>query len=419
MADRTPQSESTHTIYRWLLWAVLVLPYMVAHFHRLSIGVLRSSLMAEFGLSATGFAQIGAAYFYVYAVLQVPSGILADGLGPRWTITASALITALGTLLFALAPNSTFLFVSRLVIGVGVSAIFIGILKVLSLWFHEREFATLTGLTVAVGTLGAIGAQTPLYSASVQWGWRTPFLFVAGFTSITALICFLLVRDHPSAGQPRTRAYGLKAQVVRILTNRRTWPPWLIFTGVYGAFISFVGTWGQGYLLAVYGVPEAVGADILSVAVLAFAVGGLGISILSDRIRRRRSPMVVGSSLCLLFWMLLLSGIPVPLWGIWICVVAMGAFSGVVLITLPAGKEVNDPAYSGTSTSVVNVGGFLGSAIFPVLMGLVLDLLQPGLHISGAYRYALLVCIGGVVLGLIGALLTTETRCRNICETTS
>lgn len=398
---------------------MLILPYTVVYFHRLSIGVLREDLAAQFSLSATAFAQIGAAYFYAYAILQIPAGILSDSLGPRRTVTMAALITALGSALFALAGSSAALFLGRMVIGIGVSTVFVAILKVLALWFSEGEFATLTGLTAGVGTLGAIGAQTPLYLASQRWGWRTALLAVALFSALSALLCYTIVRDRPPArhrSEPVLPPGGtsLRRELAATLRNRRTWPPWLMFAGVYGSFIGLAGTWGQSYLVLALGVPAEQAAGLLTMAVIGIAVGGVLFARISDAVRRRRLPMIVCSSIYLVLWVTFVSGTVQSVAALRALILAIGLAAGVTMTALPCGKEVNHPAFSGTSTSVVNVGGFVGSALIPVIMGRVLDSFEPIVAVATAYRYALYVCVAGAAFGTLGAVLVTETRCRNI-----
>lgn len=422
ITEKTPGTEQLgSTSYRrWLLWAVLVLPYTVVYFHRLAIGVLREDLALEFALTATAFAQIGAAYFYTYAALQIPAGILSDSLGPRRTVTIAALITALGTAMFALAATAEALFVGRMVIGIGVSTVFVAILKVLAVWFDDGEFATLTGLTAGVGTLGAIGAQTPLYLASQRWGWRAAFVAVALFSALAAVLCYTVVRDRPAAagnrhGEAAHQSHtNLWRELGATLRNARTWPPWLMFAGVYGSFIGLAGTWGQSYLVLVLGVAPETAAGLLTMSVIGIAVGGVLFARISDALRHRRLPMISCASIYLVFWIVFVSGTVQSVSALRFLMLAIGLAAGVTMTALPCGKEVNHPSFSGTSTSVVNVGGFFGSAMIPVAMGWVLDRFEPVVGVSTAYRYALLVCVAGAALGALGASLVTETRCRNI-----
>ncbi len=403
--------KEQHRWYRWILWGVLLVPYMVVYFHRLAIGVLQEDLTREFSLSATAFAGIGAVYFYTYAALQIPAGLLADSLGPRRTISVSALLIALGTVIFATAPVTAVLFLGRLVVGIGVSAVFVGILKVLALWFKEGEFATMTGLTGLVGTLGGVLAQAPLYRISRAVGWRLPFLVVAAFAALAGILCYVLVRDRPPPGVRDVPAAapggGVGPALVATLKNWRTWPPWIVFAGVYGAFVTLTGTFGQAYLVSTVGISAARASRLLTGAVAAIAMGGFLFALLSDRLQRRRVPMAVMTLLGLGAWILLVSGRAGSGDLLTAVMIVIGLSAGVVLTTLPCGKEVNDPNYSGSSTAVVNVGGFLGAAVIPLLMGRILDR-------GGDYSVAVLVCIAAMATAFVATLFITETRCRNI-----
>lgn len=406
---------------RWVLWGVLVVPYMVVYFHRLAIGVLQTDLMVEFALSATAFATVGSLYFATYALLQIPAGLLADSLGPRIAISASSLIMAAGAVIFAVAGNTAGLFLGRLVVGIGVSAVFIGILKVLALRFPEGQFATMTGLTGFVGTAGGVFAQGPLYHLAGTVGWRVVFLAVGGVSLAAAAVCYRVVQDpqdqrDPASGSlPPGQERGespyaaLWSALVQIHTNRRTWPPWLVFAGVYGAFVTLTGSFGHAYLVTVHRVPPLHASRYLTLTVAALAVGGLLFAAASDRLKRRRWPMIGMTLWATGAWVLLIFGISRDGPLLVATMVSIGASSGVVLTTLPCAKEVNDPRYTGTSTAVVNVGGFFGAAAVPVIMGWLLDTRL-------GYHRAVVACLAAVVVGLIGALLITETRCRSIAS---
>lgn len=441
--------------YRWVLWAVLVVPYIVVYFHRLAVGVLQTELMTEFGLSATGFANIGAAYFYTYAVLQIPAGILSDTLGPRRTVAVSTAITAAGGLVFALAGSADVLFLGRLVVGVGVSTVYVAILKVLAQWFDEGEFASMAGLTGMVGTLGGLMAQQPLFWASQRWGWRAVFVGVAILSAVSAVVCYLVVREGGPSANRETRGtrtgYGARGaaasgaasmasaasgaasaasaagaataaahethllrELGATVSNWRTWPPWFLFGGVFGSIVALTGTFGQRYLTDVLGLPPTRASNMLTLTVACFAVGQVLFAMFSDRVRRRRLPMVVLSAVCAVLWAVMASGLAGPGVGLYVLMILLAFSSGVMMCSLPCGKEVNHPDFSGTSTAVVNMGGFVGSAVVPLLMGRVLDALLPAGSAAVAYRWAWMVCVGAVTVGFVAALFITETRCRNV-----
>jgi sugar phosphate permease len=183
--------------YRWLVWGIMSVAYIVVFFHRMAIGIVKEDLIHAFGISATTFANLGAIYFYAYMIMQIPTGILADTLGVRKTVTYGTLLAGIGSIIFGLAPEIRLAFLGRLLVGLGVSVIFICILKFLSQWFQTKEFATMTGLTSFMGNLGGIMAQTPLALMVAAFTWRKIFFSIGLITIIVAILCYLILRDQP------------------------------------------------------------------------------------------------------------------------------------------------------------------------------------------------------------------------------
>ena len=165
------QNKAKSPAFRWVVWGIMALSFLIVYFHRVSTTVVMDKLMVEFKVQdAAVLGSIAATYFYVYLAMQAPSGLLADFFGPRLTVTAGMLLAGLGSLLFGSAPTLLFLFLGRFLVGLGVSVIFISILKALTNWFNPEEFSTLTGMTILIGNLGAVIATTPLAFAVNNFG---------------------------------------------------------------------------------------------------------------------------------------------------------------------------------------------------------------------------------------------------------
>ncbi len=94
---------------KWMIWSTSSALYVLVNFHRFAMGVISDQLMAALAIAAVGLGGLSSLYFYLYAVLQVPAGILADTWGPRRTITASAVIMAAGSFVFGVARDLTWI----------------------------------------------------------------------------------------------------------------------------------------------------------------------------------------------------------------------------------------------------------------------------------------------------------------------
>jgi MFS family permease len=139
--------------------------------------------------SAASLGVLAATYFYVYTVMQVPTGILADTLGPRRILALGGLIGGAGSILFGFAPTLDVALFGRTMIGLGVSVTFIAMLKLIAVWFEEDRFATLVGVCMLIGNLGSVLAGAPLSALAQASGWRGVFIGVGALSMVLAAPC--------------------------------------------------------------------------------------------------------------------------------------------------------------------------------------------------------------------------------------
>jgi sugar phosphate permease len=90
---------------RWAIFAILSTMFILSMFYRVSNAVIARELVRDLGLNAESLGLLGGAFFYSFAVAQVPVGAAIDRIGPRIVITVLPLVTASGVFLFALASN--------------------------------------------------------------------------------------------------------------------------------------------------------------------------------------------------------------------------------------------------------------------------------------------------------------------------
>lgn len=191
-------NEQKLSHYRWVVWGILVSIYLIVFFHRLSAGVIAEDLINPFGMTATQIANLGSMYFYAYTIMQIPSGILADHLGPKKTAIMGCFVAAIGSLIFSFAVNVPMAYVGRLLVGLGVSVIFLCVLKIQANWFPAEKFATMSGLTSFIGGLGGLLAQGPLLMVVGLMGWRNSFLLMGIITIALAILTLLFVKNTPT-----------------------------------------------------------------------------------------------------------------------------------------------------------------------------------------------------------------------------
>ena len=112
----------------WLMWGLVAGLYMIGFFQRVAPAVMVDELMREFQIGGALLGNLSATYFYSYTVMQIPSGLLADGIGPRRLSAAAAFLAAVGTLMFGLADGLWMAYAGRLLVGAAVSVVFVSCL---------------------------------------------------------------------------------------------------------------------------------------------------------------------------------------------------------------------------------------------------------------------------------------------------
>ncbi|MFH1982852.1 MAG: MFS transporter [Pseudomonadota bacterium] len=416
--------------YRWAIFGILALAYLFVYFHRLSLSVVANDLVREFHTSASVLGLLGSIYFYCYAAMQIPAGLLADSIGPRKTVAAFLLIASVGSILFGLAPNLTVAFAGRVLVGFGVSMVFIPTMKILAQWFRPREFASMAGILNAVGGAGVLAATWLLALMTATLGWRLSFQLIGGLTFAIAALAWIVVRDRPqdrgwpsifeidrdSGGSPPApQTISLMAGARRVVSEKYFWPVAIWFFFDCGIFFGFGALWGGPYLMHVYGMTRAEAGGVLSMIAWGMIVGSPLLGFISDRIlKSRKKPILLCTAVLtaeLGFMTFYPEGLSVPVLYVLFFVLSVCA-SSVVVLGFTTTKELFPVEIAGTSVGTVNLFPFLGGAVFMPLLGKILDgypKTAAGGTVVEGYTALLLALLVSSAVALCCAVLMKET----------
>lgn len=421
---------------RWRIWFVAVLSHSVGLFHRAAMAPMADRIMADFDLTAAAFGSLGAIYFYVYAAMQLPSGTLADTLGPRRTITGGLLCTTLGSVVMGLAPSFSVLYLGRVLVSFGASLAWLSVLKIIMNWFRSREVATVTGLSGAINNSGQLLAATPLALLIIAVGWRMSFMTAAAVSLVVALLNWFIVKDTPrKVGLPsiaELEGEGTDAQRARaaaqltmgqrlnhVFRNKRLWPLFLIAMGTYGSYATFFLNWLVVYLMQTYGITRDHAASFALVSAVGAILGTSALGFVSDRIHSRRIPIITATFISLVGFLLIAfwNGGRPPLPAFWPISFIIGFNIGAMPVAFATVRDLAAPDVRGMSSGLINMGGFAGAAVVQPLFGYVLDLNWRGEMMGDirhypveAFQQAIFLPAALMALGFIGALLLREPR---------
>lgn len=392
-----------------LIWATVAVFYAYGFFQRVAPSVIVDDLMLALALDATLLGTLSASYFYTYAALQVPLGVLIDRYGPRLMLTLGAVTAALGGILFASATELWPALVARALIGGGVAVAYIGTLKLIGAWFPLQRFGLVAGLTLAAGTAGAVGAQLPLALLVEAFGWR-PTLLMTGFVGLgIALLLFTVVRDRrpPAAGEDvaarpgtgtSTRPAPAEIGLVGILLRPETWLL-VVVTGLTGApILAFAGLWGVPYFVQVHGVERTTAASLTSLMLVAWAVGGPALGAIADRVANRARLILLVAAANALLWLPLVLYPTLPMVLVLPLILALGLGGGAMIVAFAVARAVFGTAAAGQAFGIVNTSVLLFGAGAQTLFGVVLDSYWTGATVAGNRVYDASAYAAGFIL---------------------
>ena len=392
--------------HRWLVFGLLSSVYFFVYFHRVSTSVIATDLLAAFNTHATALGFMSSMYFYLYALEQPLVGYLSDRLGPRRVVGFWSLAAALGCALFGLAPSIGWASVGRALIGLGVGGVYVPAMKAFSQWFLRREFATMTGLLLACGNLGAIMATTPLAWMANLLGWRSSFFIIGGVTFGLAFTTLFLIRDHYEAVESTLKepapvdeqAGTLQGSALKVLTSLRFWIMAAIFFGSFGSYLTFQGLWATPFLMATLNLDRLHAAGLNMLGPIGFIVGAPLTGWLSDNVFHNKAHILI----CIIammtgIWVGLSFGAhALGIGGIIPLLLFMGgATGGLGTILWALVRETTPDPILGLTTGLLNPSPFLGAATLQVWTGTILDHVGrvDGIYPPAAYRNAFMVCL--------------------------
>ncbi len=408
----------------WIIWGSAALFFFYEYLQRVAPDVMVPDLVAAFDIKGTALGQLGAFYYYAYAALQIPVGVLADRYGPKRPLVMAALLCAGGSLLFAGAQNLTTAEVGRLLIGAGSGFAFVCCLRLAANWFPESHFGLLVGLTNMLGMVGAISGEAPLAAVVHRFEWRGTFYFLTALAIVLAVFILAVVRDHPGS---KTRIQGyqegswrkLLQDLKAVMGNRHSW-----FNGIYAGCINaplaaFGALWGVSFMSKIYAIETEKAAASMSILFVGCMLGSVFFGWFSDFVGRRKPPMIISGvfSLAIVLMIIHIENMPLILANA--LLFALGFTGQGPVIAYAAGREVNPPAAAGISSGLINTLLIGTGAASQALVGWLLDLHWSGtvrgtepVYTASDYRFAMNSLIVLLVIGIFSSLMIRETRCR-------
>ena len=376
--------------------------------------------MRDFAVGGAALGVLSGMYFYTYAAIQLPVGMLMDKFGPRKLMSVAALVCMFASVWFAYSDSLLSASLSRAIIGGSVAFSFVGTLTIASHFFPPRRFALAAGVLLAVGMCGAIAGQAPLRLIMEQSGWRQLYLMLAIVALLLAVSIYLIVPRRPVTPDADDLAIvhsseSMFAGLRAVLANRQSWLCAGVGFGLSVTMLSLAGLWAVPWLTTTRGFSNADAATTASFMFAGFAIGSSSVGWLSEKLGQRKRLILIGSAFACLTLLLINYGNFTSRYTLSALFLLNGLTCGTMALCFVLVRAHTAAEHNSTALGLINMCIVGSGAIMQPFIGWLLDLRWSGdlvdgarLYTADAYQFAFSTLILATVLALICTLLITE-----------
>lgn len=350
--------DSRHSLLSaWLIVAVSAAFYSYDVLLRIAPSVMKKNLMAHYDISAAKLSGITSVYFLIYAPMQMPVGVLMDRYGPKFLLSLSGIICAVGIALFSATTMVSVAAMSRFMVGLGSAFAFVGVLKLASIMLPPNRFAFVSGLTMALGMLGATIGDHLIANLLLIEGWQKICMQAAVLGGVlTLLMLYLIPYDvhHQQDGVERSSFSEIWRSAKALIINPQLWLIALIGCLSYTPLTLYAEHFGIEFLQIKYDISHVQASSINSCIFLGWMLGGPLVCSLSDMMSSRKIPMILGLIVSLICCVLVLYS-PVPIGLLPFIMVIFGIANSVQVIVFPMARELSGAKYTATAVALTNM----------------------------------------------------------------
>lgn len=424
MSTVTSHPKQAHELRSWLVCLTAASFFLYEFIQMLCLNSMNSDLMAAFHINATELGWLSSVYFMSNVLFLFPAGQLIDRLPVKRLILIAMTLCICGTIAFAYSQQFALALVFRFITGIGSAFCFLCSMRLASRWFLPHRMALISGSIVTMAMLGGWLAQAPFSALVSLVGWRHALLFDAAFGAILLSLIVLIVREYPPEGNrvyetdhKQLHQLGWTASMKKAYGRKQNW-----LCGIYTDFMNLPifllgGLWGGLYLMQIQHLPKVMATHIAGMLFLGTIIGAPLVGFISDKLSRRKLPMLIGAITSLVLIAMLIY-MQLNASALTLIFFLLGLTTSTQVLSYPTVTESNPHALTAMSVSVVSFCVISGGAMFEPLFGWLMDLRWDHTIVNGVNIYSnadlhrglLIMPIAFILAGLIIAAIR-ETFC--------
>jgi MFS family permease len=400
----------------WFFWICAVSFYFYQFILRVSPSVMIKELMTHFAIDATAVGILAGFYYKAYTLMQIPTGMLVDKLGPRRLILGYGSLCVVGAAAFAWAPNITVAYIGRFLMGLGSVAGLLGTARVIQDYFPAHRVGFMMSLTMTLGTIGGLAGGTPTALLVEHVGYKTTLWILASLGILVIAFVGSSLRDVPryQTFDRKSEKTSLTAGLWLALRTPQVMISGLCAMGLYLPLSVFADLWGPNFIMAAYDVPRSTAAGMVSLIYIGLCIGSIGFALLAEKLGRRLL-IILGlagtcGSLAILLW-----ATPTAATIAGAIMLFMGICTGAEMLCFTNAVHYMPVQYGGVTVAIVNMLAMVTGAVFQPVVGYILDWaradrLQDGLpvYVFSDYQLALSTILACAILTLGASLYLRE-----------
>jgi MFS family permease len=357
--------------------------------------VIAPDLVAEFGLSNAQLGALSSAYFFSFALMQLPLGIWLDRFGSRKTHAGLLCVAALGCACFGLSQETWMLWVGRALIGMGVSGALMASFRAFRFWYPAEQQSQLASWMLVAGSMGALASTLPVQWALPVMGWRGLFNLIAVLLIIASTLIFFLLPTEPASQSSTTE--NPWAGYITVFKDRYFWRFAAPGIGMQASFVAFQSLWAGPWLIQVLGMSADESAQTLLVLnfflmMVYWLLGWASPQLAAKGWTPLRMASVGGLVMLIAQTGMVFMHGPWA-WTLWLL---LGLGSTTFMLTQTHVNQNFPPHLAGRAFTAYNLLLFAGMFLVQWLFGVLIDalsMLASVSHVSEAFRGAMLAWV--------------------------
>lgn len=392
--------------------------YSYEYLLRVIPSVIVPELMSSLNIGPRQIGLISSYYFLIYTPMQIIVGTILDHYGVKKPLTIATISCAIGIYVFAI-PSLYCAKAGMFLVGLGSAFAFVGVLKISADWLPRKYFALISGLTTALGMIGATLGETATATVISRFGIQDTMSYISMIGILLAIAIFFIIKDKNKNYSKNYTAElnKLCGDLTTVIARKQIWLNGIIGMLIFTPTTTFAGLWGVPYLKMTRNISTTKAGAIISAIFFGWMIGGPIVGILTNYIKRRKIILTYGALLsCIVMVKILYFPSDSTLTTVTMMFL-LGLFSSSEILVFAVANDIIEDKLTGTAISLTNMfvmasGGMqyiIGSMLEYFALGSAMAANNQHIYSEQVYQQAFAAMPIGLMLAFILSFRLQET----------